>query len=679
MAKLSVDQTLLKAKSHTKRGEIEEAHKLYQNVLQAFPNNGRAQKGLEALRKTKAPATNQNPPQELLDRLLEHYQNGRFDEAEKLAVSITQKYPRHQVGWKALGAIYLETGKTSDSLIPNQKSVQFSPIDAEAHFSLGNTLKKLGRLDEALASCNKAIALKPDFAEAHNNLGNTLQELGRLDEAEASYMRALALKPNYAKARNNLGNTLQELGRLDEAEASYMQALALKPDYAEAYCNLGNALQELGRLDEAEARYLQALALEPAHANTHSNLGNTLQELGRLEEAVASYTQAIVIKPNFAEAYNNLGNTLQELGRFKEAEASFMQAIALQPDYTEAHRHLTLIRKSEFKDDNYFEMRKIYLDANTSEEQLCQINFALAKVCDDLGDFEQAFTHYKEGNALRKKSLGYDVLRETELFKKLECSYQKIEKNALDSKNLASSVTPIFIVGMPRSGTTLVEQIISSHKQVTGAGELKFVSKFGTQLATGAAEIDQDSLFNFRKNYLNKLETLSEGNRFVCDKMPQNFQFIGLIAAAFPEAKIIHVKRDPAAVCWANYKQYFPSKHIRFCYALEDIVHYYCLYNELTDFWINSLNNRIFDLDYELLVKKQETETRKLLGYLELDWDKQCLSPHQNTRSVATASNLQVREKIYKGSSQKWKKYEPFLNGAFDSLLPPLIRKQPQN
>ena len=679
MAKLSVDQTLLKAKSHTKRGEIEEAHKLYQNVLQAFPNNGRAQKGLEALRKTKAPATNQNPPQELLDRLLGHFQNGRFDDAENLAVSITQKYPRHQVGWKALGAIYLETGKTSDSLIPNQKSVQFAPIDAEAHFSLGNSLKKLGRLDEAEASYSRAIALKTDYAEAHNNLGNTLQELGRLDEAEASYMRALALKPNYAKARNNLGNTLQELGRLDEAEASYMQALALKPDYAEAYCNLGNALQELGRLDEAEARYLQALALEPGHANTHSNLGNTLQELGRLEEALASFTQAITINPNYAEAYNNLGNTLQELGRFKEAEASFMQAIELQPDYTEAYRHLTLISKSEFRDDHYFEMRRIYLDANTPEEQLCQINFALAKVCDDLGDFEQAFTHYKEGNALRKKSLGYDVLRETELFKKLECSYQKIEKNALDSKKLASSVTPIFIVGMPRSGTTLVEQIISSHKQVTGAGELKFVSKFGTQLATGAAEIDQASLLNFRKNYLSKLETLSEGNSFVCDKMPQNFQFIGLIAAALPEAKIIHVKRDPAAVCWANYKQYFTSKHIRYCYALEDIVHYYGLYNALTDFWVNSLNNRVYDLDYELLVKKQESETRQLIDHLGMDWDEKCLSPQNNTRRVATASNLQVREKVYDGSSQQWKKYEPFLNGAFDSLLSPSVGKHPQN
>ena len=270
-------------------------------------------------------------------------------------------------------------------------------------------------------------------------------------------------------------------------------------------------------------------------------------------------------------------------------------------------------------------------------------------------------------------------MRETELFKKLESSYQKIEKNLLEGENLTASITPIFIVGMPRSGTTLVEQIISSHKQVTGAGELKFVSKFGAHLATGATKIDQDSLLNFRNNYLERLGKLTEGNKFVCDKMPQNFQFIGLIAAAFPEAKIIHVKRDPAAVCWANYKQYFTSKHIRYCYALEDIVHYYGLYNALTDFWVNSLNNRLYDLDYELLVKKQETETHKLLGYLELDWDKQCLSPHQNTRSVATASNLQVREKVYKGSSQKWKKYEPFLNGAFDSLLPPLIRKQPQN
>ena len=153
--------------------------------------------------------------------------------------------------------------------------------------------------------------------------------------------------------------------------------------------------------------------------------------------------------------------------------------------------------------------------------------------------------------------------------------------------------------------------------------------------------------------------------------MPQNFQFIGLIAAAFPEAKIIHVKRDPIAVCWSNYKKYFSTKYIRYCYAIEDIVHYYGLYCALTEFWGNSLNNRIYDLDYELLVKKQESETRQLIDYLGMDWDEKCLSPQNNTRRVATASSLQVREKVYEGSSQKWKKYEPFLNGAFDSLLSP--------
>jgi predicted TPR repeat methyltransferase len=247
-----------------------------------------------------------SPSQEQLTSLLKHYQNGRFDDAEKLSVSITQEFPKHQFGWKVLGAVLQQTGRVIDSLTAMQKSIQLAPQDAEAHSNLGNTLKELGRLDEAEASYTQAIALKPDYAEAHSNLGNTLKELGRLDEAEASHTQAIALKPDLAEAHSNLGNTLKELGRLDEAEASYTQAIALKPDYAEAHYNLGGTLQELGRLDAAEASYRKAIALNPDLAEAHSNLGSTLQKLGRLDEAEASYTQVIVLKPDFGEAKHML-------------------------------------------------------------------------------------------------------------------------------------------------------------------------------------------------------------------------------------------------------------------------------------------------------------------------------------------------------------------------------------
>ena len=224
---------------------------------------------------------------------------------------------------------------------------------------------------------------------------------------------------------------------------------------------------------------------------------------------------------------------------------------------------------------------------------------------------------------------------------------------------------------MPRSGTTIVEQIISSHSKVTGAGELNFVAQFGSLIARGLSDSNTDSLINFRERYLFKLQSVSNGNLIVTDKMPQNFCYIGLLAAAFPEAKIVHVKRNPAAVCWANYKQYFASKNIGYCYSIDDVISYYKLYESLMVFWINTLSKRIYNLDYEKLTVNQESETRQLIDYLDLDWDEKCLSPQNNKSNITTASSIQVRKKVYRGSSEQWKKYQPFLNGAFDSLLSP--------
>jgi tetratricopeptide (TPR) repeat protein len=643
------------------------------------------------------------PPQAQLNNLLKCYQTRKYDDAEKQAKSITREFPKHQFAWKVLGAIFGETNRKAEAVNANQMSVALSPKDAGAHFNLGNTLKEIGRSDKAEASYEQAIALKPDFAEAHFNLGNTLKGLGRSDKAEASYKQAIALKPSFAEAHLNLGNALKELGKLDQAEACYKQAIALKPDLigahfnlgntykelgrledteacykqaialkpdlAEAHSSLGNTLKELGRLEEAEACFKQAIALKPDLAEAHSSLGNTLKELGRLEEAEACYKQAIALKPNLPKAYNNLGNTLKDLGKLDEAKACYKQAIALKPDYARAHRHLSLMKRFDAQDEQYSKMQELYLDKNISEEQRCHINFGLAKACEDLGIFEQAFMHYSEGNMLRKKLLNYDINQDVELFRQIKSNYARIEHNSLEPNKLSKNITPVFIVGMPRSGTTLVEQIISSHSEVTGAGELNFATQFGAAIATGFSKAKNESLLNFRIKYLKKLDNLSNGNLIVTDKMPQNFRYLGLLAATFPEAKIVHVERTPAAVCWANYKQYFSSNNIGFCYAIDDILSYYKLYKNLMEFWTKRLNKRIYNLDYELLTISQESETRQLIEYLGLDWDKNCLSPQNNMRSVATASSLQVRQKVYQGSSEQWKKYEPFLNGAFNGLL----------
>jgi len=261
----------------------------------------------------------QAPSQAEMQKLINHYQNGQYGDTETLAISITEQFPRHEFGWKVLGAVLSQTGRVSESLVAYQKSVELAPQDAEARSNLGITLKELGRLEEAEASYRQAITLKPDFAAAHYNMGITLKELGRLEEAEASYRQAISVKPDYAEAHNNLGITLNELGRLEESEASYRQAITLKPDYAEAHNNLGNTLKELGRLEEAEASYRQAISVKPDYAEAHNNLGAALNELGRLEEAEATLGQAIALKPDYIDAFMNRWDLLFKKREFEAA------------------------------------------------------------------------------------------------------------------------------------------------------------------------------------------------------------------------------------------------------------------------------------------------------------------------------------------------------------------------
>ena len=343
-------------------------------------------------------ADSENPSQQQLSSLLEHYQNGRLNEAEKLALSITNEFPKHQFAWKVLGVVLKQTGRVIDSLTAMQKSVDLMPQDAETHNNLGVTLQELGRLDEAEANLNQAIALKPAFVEAHYNLGITLKELGRLDGAAASYDKTIALKSDYAEAHNNLGITLQELGRLEDAEASCNRAIALKPDYAEAHSNLGITLQELGRLDEAEASCRQAIALKPAFADAHYNLGNTLQELGRLDKAETSYTQAIALKPDFAEAHSNLGNTLHELGRLDEAEASLNQAIALKPAFEDAHYNLGNTHKELGRLDK---AEASYTQAIALKPDYASAHSNLGATLQELGRLDEAEASYNQAIALK--------------------------------------------------------------------------------------------------------------------------------------------------------------------------------------------------------------------------------------------------------------------------------------
>ena len=403
------------------------------------------------------------PSQSSLDNLLEHYQNGRYDEAEKLAMSMTRQFPKNQFGWKVLGAVLGQTGRSSEAIKAIQTAVTLSPQDTETHYNLGNTFKELGRLEEAEASYKQAIALKPDFSEAHYNLGYTLKELGRLEEAEASYKQAIVLKPNFSEAHSNLGGTLQNLGRLEEAEASYRQAIALKHDYAKAHCHLGITLQKLGRLDEAKASYTQAIAFKPDYAEAHSNLGATLQELGRLEEAEASLRQAILLKPDLAEAHNNMGVALQDKGDPDAAVDSYKQAIKIKPDYTEAWNNLE------------FPLQAMKLQITTIEELLTTFNpqadskhFQIAK------SVLNYRLHLGEANAER-------YLNEaSSLLSTLDNTIIRNPNVTNDEPHL-KPIGPdkiVALVHFGRSGTGLLHSLIDGHPEVSTLPSVYFSEFF---------------------------------------------------------------------------------------------------------------------------------------------------------------------------------------------------------
>ena len=558
-------------------------------------------------------------------------------------------------------------GRLIDAKELYKKTIVSNPNFLEGHYNLGLTYKKLGKLKKAEQKFKETITINSQFLNGYKNLCSVLQVQKKFDELEIYLKILIKFNPKDAISNYNLSLAQENLNKLNEAKISLKKSISLDPNFFQAYYNLGIILKKLKNTEESIEVFYKGLNISPNFLPLRHNLGATLIEVGRSKEAINLLNRTIEINPSYPYTYNNLGIAQKNIGDIKNSNLSFERAIQLKPNYSEAHRHITMTKKFLCKDEQFLQMQKIYVDKNITEKEKCHISFGLAKAFKDLNEFENAFKYFNEGNKLRKKHLNYNIYQDIEHFNKLKFNYSRIPKISSRNKGSTNCVLPIFILGMPRSGTTLVEQIISSHSKVHGGGEFPFIGKLGGCMANGLENINENKLINFRQNYLERLKLLSNNLPIITDKFNLNFRYIGLISNAFPEAKIIHVKRNPAATCWSNFEQYFPNG-LGYSYDLTDIINYYYLYEELMNFWINSIRCNIYNIDYELLVKNQKKETKKLINYLEIDWESSCLSPHKNKRDVATASNSQIRKKVYLNSSQKWKKFKPFLKGKLDKL-----------
>jgi tetratricopeptide (TPR) repeat protein len=644
---------------------------------------------------------------------LSHHQAGRLAEAEKLYRQVCALDPGHVESLHFLGVLAGQMGRMDASVDLIGRALVLKPDYAEARYNLGNLLAMQNRLDQAIPHYEQVLALKPDFAEAHFSLGNLYAMSNRLDQAAAHFRRVLALKPNFAEAHNCLGTVLSDQGKSSEAIACFERALALKPSFAEAHYNQGRALSKLDRLDDAAKQYERALALKPEFHDAYYNLGVVRKKQDRPDEAAVLYRRALAFKPDFAEAHNGLGAALLLEGNAGEALACCERALGLKPDFATAlvnramalrslnrsaealasceaalaidpkntAAYLQLAESKEFGqgDRHLAAMQALLRAEDLSPAERSELHFALGKASADLNDHAGAFEHWLQGNALKRSQIVYDEAATGADFERIKEIFTPALINEKAGYGDPSTV-PIFVLGMPRSGTTLVEQILASHPRVHGAGELR---AFGWALSAlngtdgkllrypeFIPAADAAILRQIGARYVAELRKLSPTAAHITDKMPSNFCLAGAIHLALPNARIIHTVRDPVDTCISCFSKLFAGSTL-YNYDLAELGRYYRHYLALMAHWHDVLPpGRILDVRYEDVVADLEGQARRILAHCGLPWDPQCLSFYRSSRPVMTSSASQVRQPIYTSAVGRWHNYERFLAPLLSELRP---------
>lgn len=517
---------------------------------------------------------------------------------------------------------------------------------------------------DALQALRNAAILLPADAETHNNLGSVLQQHGQPEEALASYRRATALASNFVVAHHNLGNALYALGRPAEAVECFRRALELKPNDAELHTALGNGLFDLGRTEDAAASYRRALKITPTAATLHCSLALALSLQNQTAAAEESCQRALQIDPQLTAALVLRANLRVASGRLAEADELLSGAHGVDPEAPEVCAALVQRRALAGGDDAWLARAQHIVGRRLPPQREVPLRYALGKYFDDIRNFEQAFSNYRRANELMKQSVPrFEAEQMTRHVDRLilTCDREWLEQRRISA---AGSERAVFIVGMPRSGTSLTEQILASHPDVHGAGELGYwtaaAGQYEQPLREAGASTD-DGLGRASGEFLALLRELSPDAAFVIDKACANFLHLGVIHAALPGARIIHMQRDPLDTCLSIYFHSFPQSH-RHANDLGDLAHYYAEYRRVMEHWRRVLpQSALLEVPYEELVDRQESWTRRMLEYLGLPWNPRCLDFHTTQRTVATASKWQVRQRITRGSIGRWRNYEKFI------------------
>jgi tetratricopeptide (TPR) repeat protein len=689
-------------------GRLGEAAALYHKVLSQEKENP------VALR-PNVPAFHAN--------LAEAYRaTGQLERAAGCCRAALNLWPNYPEALCNLGLAQQGLGKKAEAVEHFRQALELRPEFATAHNNLGIVLRDLGKLDEALEHFRRAVELEPGFAPGRTNLGQMLLDRGQAEEALPHCQEAVRLQPDMAALHHNLGNALRAMEKYTEARASYLEALRLEPDLAPAHAHLGLTMLREGQpndalpwvkrsveLDpangtfqemlaevymereepgEAIAHFEQALALSgEERPGVHLSLGWALQEEGRLDEARAHYESALKVQPDSAAARLNMGGLAEEQGRMDEAEAAFRTALKVQPGFPIPHARLATLLRGKLPDDDLAALESRLADPDLPQGPRARLLFGLSHVLDARGEQGRAGECLREANAISKvlaKGNREYIPADHERFVVGLIKLFDAEFFARNAGTGHGSRRPVFVFGLPRSGTTLVEQVISSHSRIHGAGELRFarltfeaipavLGRTGPPIES-VPYLDAPALRKLAEQHLERLRAVA-GDRDdrVADKMPDNYMYLGLMSVVFPNATFIHCRRDLrdiAVSCWMT-----DFRSIRWANDPEHIASRFQQYRRLMDHWETVLPAPIHHVDYEEIVDDLESVARRLIAACALDWEPACLEFHRNERPIRTASVTQVRQPVYKRSVARWTKYESSLGELFAML--PLRDGQP--
>ena len=609
---------------------------------------------------------------------------GRSGSAVKRLKHILRSFPDFPPAVEELGNALLAQNKPDQAIDAFQQALKINPENAAVMIKLGKIYSKLGRKDEANEMYQSALALEP----TKERVATAAQAFarGQTEEAEKICRQVLREHPNEVDAMRLLASIANKLEQRDDAIVLLERAVELKPKFAGAWADLAETYTESEKFGEALDAVQRVIKLQPNMPFGHMIRGSILGKKDDHEGAINAFKEALEIEPDHIGSNMGLGNTLKTIGRYDEAVKSYKKCIEAQPLFSEAYWSLANLKTYSFDDDEIKNMEKHVQSQDLTPASKAFFHIAIANAKEKQMKYGEAWYHFHTGNELRRTSEIYDSVTTQVTHDALIETFDEEFVNSTKGSGCQSDA-PIFILGLPRSGSTLIEQILASHSQVEGTRELPDISLLGRRLTKSkppgikypdaVKHMTDEEKTEYGESYLETSKRYRTDKPRFIDKMPNNFAHIGFIKTILPNAKIINAKRHPLDSCVSSFKQLF-YKGQSWSYDLFEIGEYYLEYQRMMDHWHSLYPGEIYDIQYENIVNNQEDESRALIQYCGLDWEDSCLRFYENKRSVNTASSEQVRQPIYKGAMYAWKNYESEI-GALKDILEPVLAKYPQD